>query len=133
MLGCTPFHVGTLLLQLEAITRAIFHPDDDPILSYLEEDGCNIEPEVYAPIIPMALVNGCNGIATGCVRGLQGLCANPGLYCERVRSMILLVLCHWLQVEHDSSQLQRARPHQQPAPPAQRAGAALDEPVVQRV
>ncbi len=40
------------------MTRAIFHPDDDPILSYMEEDGCNIEPETYAPIIPMALVNG---------------------------------------------------------------------------
>ena len=33
----------------------------------MEEDGCDIEPVTYAPIIPMALTNGCTGIATGCV------------------------------------------------------------------
>ena len=54
-----------IFTKLAAITRAVFHPDDDPILNYLEEDGCDIEPEYYAPVIPMALVNGCSGIATG--------------------------------------------------------------------
>jgi hypothetical protein len=50
---------------LESITRFIFHPDDDPLLEYLEDDGQRIEPEYYVPIIPMALVNGSEGIGTG--------------------------------------------------------------------
>mmetsp|Transcript_86709 Transcript_86709/g.135717 ORF Transcript_86709/g.135717 Transcript_86709/m.135717 type:complete len:1216 (-) Transcript_86709:139-3786(-) len=51
--------------RLEKVTRAIFHPLDDPILSYQDEDGQKIEPVYYAPIIPMVLVNGATGIGTG--------------------------------------------------------------------
>jgi DNA topoisomerase-2 len=54
-----------IFTKLEKITRAIFHPDDDPLLSYLHEDGESIEPEFYLPIIPMVLVNGAEGIGTG--------------------------------------------------------------------
>lgn len=54
-----------IFTKLEKITRAIFHPDDDPLLSYLHEDGESIEPEFYLPIIPMVLVNGADGIGTG--------------------------------------------------------------------
>jgi DNA topoisomerase-2 len=51
--------------RLAPVTRLIFHPFDDPILQYLEEDGQKIEPKFYAPIIPMVLVNGAAGIGTG--------------------------------------------------------------------
>jgi len=51
--------------RLSPITRLIFHPHDDAILSYLLEDGQSIEPRWYAPIIPMVLVNGASGIGTG--------------------------------------------------------------------
>ena len=51
--------------KLEQITRCIFHPNDDPLLDYLDEDGQSIEPLYYVPIIPMALVNGSEGIGTG--------------------------------------------------------------------
>lgn len=51
--------------KLEDITRKIFHPDDDPLLSYLNDDGLSIEPEFYMPVIPMILVNGTDGIGTG--------------------------------------------------------------------
>jgi DNA topoisomerase-2 len=51
--------------RLEAITRCIFHPSDDPLLDYLDDDGQSIEPQYYMPVIPMALVNGCEGIGTG--------------------------------------------------------------------
>ena len=54
-----------IFTKLEKITRAIFHPDDDALLTYLHEDGESIEPEFYLPIIPMALVNGADGIGTG--------------------------------------------------------------------
>jgi len=35
------------------------------LLCYLYEEGKKIEPEFYVPIIPMVLVNGAEGIATG--------------------------------------------------------------------
>ena len=40
-------------------------PEDDPLLDYLNEDGQQIEPVYYLPIIPVALINGCAGIGTG--------------------------------------------------------------------
>merc|ERR1719160_2060963 len=51
--------------RLNPITRMIFSPLDDPILDYLDEEGQKIEPYWYAPIIPMVLVNGAEGIGTG--------------------------------------------------------------------
>jgi len=54
-----------IFTALEKITRAIFHPDDDPLLQFLNEDGLSIEPEFYMPVIPMVLVNGADGIGTG--------------------------------------------------------------------
>lgn len=54
-----------IFTQLSDITRAIFPDLDDAILTYLEDDGTPVEPEYYYPIIPMALVNGVEGIGTG--------------------------------------------------------------------
>jgi len=54
-----------IFTKLEKITRAIFHPDDDEILTYLKDDGQDIEPEFYVPVIPMVLCNGSDGIGTG--------------------------------------------------------------------
>jgi DNA topoisomerase-2 len=54
-----------IFTKLEKITRAIFHPDDDALLTYLNDDGLSIEPENYMPVIPMVLVNGSDGIGTG--------------------------------------------------------------------
>lgn len=48
-----------------AITRAIYHPADDTVLTYLKEDNDWIEPEWYMPVLPMVLVNGAEGIGTG--------------------------------------------------------------------
>ena len=47
------------------MTRKIFPEDDDHLYKYVEDDGDIVEPEFYLPIIPMALVNGCEGIGTG--------------------------------------------------------------------
>jgi DNA topoisomerase-2 len=38
---------------------------DEPILKHQYEEGKRIEPEVYAPVVPMVLVNGAEGIGTG--------------------------------------------------------------------
>jgi len=51
--------------RMAAATRAIFHPDDDKILKYLDDEGQSIEPEWYCPILPLVLVNGADGIGTG--------------------------------------------------------------------
>jgi DNA topoisomerase-2 len=43
----------------------MFHKDDDPILTYLDDDGTLIEPEYYVPKLPLVLINGAEGIGTG--------------------------------------------------------------------
>lgn len=51
--------------ELMPITRKIFNPADDPLYSYEQDDGENVEPTWYLPVIPMVLVNGAEGIGTG--------------------------------------------------------------------
>lgn len=51
--------------MFEELTSKIFMEDDTPILNQQDDDGMPIEPETYAPIIPMILVNGTKGIGTG--------------------------------------------------------------------
>lgn len=51
--------------RLSEVTPCIFHPHDTPLLHFMEDDGIKIEPEFYIPVIPMVLVNGCEGIGTG--------------------------------------------------------------------
>ncbi|RYG66342.1 hypothetical protein EON64_09990, partial [archaeon] len=81
--AASPRYVFT---KLENITRAIFHPDDDPLLEYLDEDGQSIEPVHYAPIIPMVLVNGSDGIGTGWSSTIPTY--NPREIIENLRLMI---------------------------------------------
>ncbi|KAL9226457.1 hypothetical protein vseg_002268 [Gypsophila vaccaria] len=51
--------------KLADVTRFIFPKLDDVLLDYLKDDGLQIEPVWYMPIIPMVLVNGSEGIGTG--------------------------------------------------------------------
>lgn len=52
-------------IAMNPLTYLLFPACDDSLLNYLEEDGEKVEPEHYNPIIPMLLVNGASGIATG--------------------------------------------------------------------
>jgi DNA topoisomerase-2 len=54
-----------IFTMLSPLARLIYHPHDDPLLNFLNEDNQRIEPEWYIPIIPMVLVNGSEGIGTG--------------------------------------------------------------------
>jgi len=54
-----------IFTRLSDITQDMFNPNDTPLLNFLNDDGVIIEPEWYLPIIPMVLVNGCEGIGTG--------------------------------------------------------------------
>ena len=49
--------------------------NDDAILKYLDDDGQQVEPIYYVPIIPMVLVNGAKGIGTGFSTDI--MCYNP--------------------------------------------------------
>lgn len=51
--------------RLSPFARKVFPPLDEPNLESSYEDGKPIEPKVYAPILPMVLVNGADGIGTG--------------------------------------------------------------------
>jgi DNA topoisomerase-2 len=51
--------------QMMPIVYSLFKKDDLPILKYLDDDGMMVEPEYYAPVIPMILVNGSRGLGTG--------------------------------------------------------------------
>ncbi|KAK9600010.1 DNA topoisomerase 2 [Aspergillus fumigatus] len=51
--------------RLSPFARRVFHAADDPLLTYNEDDGKKIEPEVYVPVVPMILINGADGIGTG--------------------------------------------------------------------
>ena len=50
---------------LSPITNNLFISFDEAALEWLEDDGLPIEPTYYAPIIPLILVNGAQGIGTG--------------------------------------------------------------------
>lgn len=50
---------------LNTITRKVFHPLDDDVLEYQVDDGQNIEPKFYVPVVPTVLFNGADGIGTG--------------------------------------------------------------------
>lgn len=54
-----------IFTRLSDITPLIFNKLDFDLLNLLQDDGIQIEPEWYLPIIPMVLVNGCDGIGTG--------------------------------------------------------------------
>ena len=51
--------------RLMPYTKMIFDERDEAVLTQCEIEGHKCEWSTYAPILPMILVNGCNGIATG--------------------------------------------------------------------
>ncbi|KAL1489498.1 hypothetical protein ABEB36_014382 [Hypothenemus hampei] len=54
-----------IFTKMSPLTRLIFHPNDDALLTHEYDDNQKIEPVWYIPIIPMVLVNGADGIGTG--------------------------------------------------------------------
>ncbi|KAK6537718.1 DNA topoisomerase 2 [Orbilia ellipsospora] len=60
--AASPRYISTML---SPFARALFPLHDDPILEYNYEDGDKIEPNWYAPVLPLILLNGSDGIGTG--------------------------------------------------------------------
>ena len=64
-----------IFTELNPLTKMLYSDLDKPLLNYLDDDGTSIEPEYYVPILPIVLINGCNGIATGWSTTIP--CYNP--------------------------------------------------------
>ncbi|KAI8281746.1 DNA topoisomerase 2 [Colletotrichum sp. SAR11_57] len=60
--AASPRYIHT---RLSPFARKIFSTLDEPNLEPQYEDGKRIEPKCYAPVIPMILCNGADGIGTG--------------------------------------------------------------------
>jgi len=54
-----------IFTKLNKLSRDIFKDEDDEILENIIDDGYQVEPKYYAPIIPVILMNGGIGIGTG--------------------------------------------------------------------
>ena len=60
--AASPRYIHT---YLQPRIRHIVREEDLPVLTYRDDDGTPVEPEWYAPVLPMLLVNGSRGIGTG--------------------------------------------------------------------
>ena len=60
--AASPRYIHT---YLQPRIRKIVCEEDFPILKYRDDDGLQVEPEWYAPVLPMLLINGARGIGTG--------------------------------------------------------------------
>ena len=75
-----------IFTQLNSITPLIFRAEDKYVLDYVNDDGDVVEPVVYAPIIPFALVNGAVGIGTGFSTTVP--CYNPKNIIANIKLML---------------------------------------------
>ena len=60
--SASPRYIHT---HLQPIVKKLVPSEDFPVLTYRDDDGLPVEPEWYAPVLPMLLVNGARGIGTG--------------------------------------------------------------------
>jgi DNA topoisomerase-2 len=58
----SPRYIFTLTNKL---AYKIFREEDEPILDFIVEEGKEVEPTSYKPILPIILINGTTGIGTG--------------------------------------------------------------------
>jgi DNA topoisomerase-2 len=60
--AASPRYIHT---YLQPRVRKLVPEEDFAVLKYRDDDGLPVEPEWYAPVLPMLLVNGARGIGTG--------------------------------------------------------------------
>ena len=60
--AASPRYIHT---YLQPRTRLLVPTADFDVLKYRDDDGLSVEPEWYAPVLPMLLINGARGIGTG--------------------------------------------------------------------
>ena len=86
-----------IFTQLNKLTRLIYRPEDDAVLTYLDDDGQSVEPIYYVPIIPMVLVNGTKGIGTGF--STEIMCYSPTQIIAYLRHKLMRVTEHAPTIE----------------------------------
>lgn len=64
-LGADSANARYIFTKMEPLTPLIFREEDDVLLERVYDDGDEVEPKFYVPIIPMVLVNGASGIGSG--------------------------------------------------------------------
>jgi DNA topoisomerase-2 len=72
---------------LNQVTKKLFREEDSMTLLEQFEDGEKIEPEFYVPILPMILINGSCGIATGYSTNIP--CYNPKDVLRNIKKILL--------------------------------------------
>jgi DNA topoisomerase-2 len=88
-----------IFTKLEKLTRLIFRPEDDNLLSHVYDEGEKIEPEFFVPIIPMILVNGNESIGTGWSSSIP--CYNPLELIESIHEWIENKNSAWINNDND--------------------------------
>ena len=73
--------------KLAPVARHVFPSADFALLERLHDEGHAVEPRFLAPIVPMLLVNGASGIATGFSTTVPP--CHPRRVCEHVRAALL--------------------------------------------
>lgn len=79
-------HPRYISTKLDRLTRLIFRPEDDILLTHVESEGEKYEPEYFVPILPMVLVNGSIGIGTGWSSFVP--CFDPVVLCDAIRGWL---------------------------------------------
>lgn len=72
--------------RLEKIANVIFNSEDNRCYTNYVEDNEKVEYEYYVPVIPMVLVNGAEGMATGFSSSIP--CYNPSDLIEYIRKWL---------------------------------------------
>jgi len=47
---------------LDPVARLLFREEDDHLLQYMDEDGEQVQPRYFVPVIPTILLNGSEGL-----------------------------------------------------------------------
>ena len=75
-----------IFTKLSPVTKSIYMSSDDQLYSYTTDDGTQREPDYYAPIIPMLLINGAYGIGVGFRTNIPAHC--PVSVIESIQALI---------------------------------------------
>ncbi len=75
-----------IFTRLSDFALTMFRKEDNPILEYVVDEGQQVEPTTYIPVLPLVLINGADGIGTGFSTTLPP--SNPRVVIENVKRMI---------------------------------------------
>ena len=84
--GKDPASPRYIFTRLKPDTSLLFPEHHNILLTYLKEDGMDIEPMYYLPTLPLVLINGSKGIGTGFSTDIP--CFNPDDIKQNIKNLI---------------------------------------------